>query len=81
MMECEYEDMENPKSKKNNKNMPMGTENSKATENGKNVKNSGKWTEEEHLRFLEGLRIHKKDWDRIAEHIGTRDAVHVRSHG
>ena len=30
--------------------------------------------------FLEALKIHGKDWDKIAEHVGTRDKAHIRSH-
>ena len=40
----------------------------------------GRWTDEEHDRFLEALRIYGKDWDKIEKHIGTRDAAHARSH-
>lgn len=40
----------------------------------------GRWTEEEHERFLEAMRIYGKDWDRIEEHVVTRDAAHCRSH-
>jgi SHAQKYF class myb-like DNA-binding protein len=40
----------------------------------------GRWTEEEHERFLEAMRIYGKDWDKIEEHVVTRDAAHCRSH-
>mgnify|MGYP000609405828 CR=1 FL=1 len=39
----------------------------------------GRWSDEEHTSFLEALLIHGKDWDLIEEHIGTRDAAHIRS--
>ena len=42
--------------------------------------NLGRWTDEEHQLFLEGLRIYGKDWESVEKHIGTRDAAHVRSH-
>ena len=42
--------------------------------------NYGRWTDEEHGLFLEALLIYGKDWDKIEEHIGTRDAAHARSH-
>jgi SHAQKYF class myb-like DNA-binding protein len=40
----------------------------------------GRWSDEEHYKFLEALRIYGKDWDKIQAHIGTRDAAHCRSH-
>jgi len=43
-------------------------------------KNEGKWTPEEHSRFLEALRVHGKDWDKIERHVETRNAKNIRSH-
>ena len=40
----------------------------------------GRWTEQEHLVFLEGLRTHGKQWKVIATMIGTRTVVQVRTH-
>ena len=40
----------------------------------------GRWTTEEHNKFLEALRIHGKNWDAITDHIGSRDTTHIRSH-
>lgn len=42
--------------------------------------NTGRWTEEEHERFLEAMRIYGKDWDAIEDYVGTRDSTHCRSH-
>jgi len=33
------------------------------------VPQHGRWTEAEHKRFLEGLRLYSKDWRMIEEHI------------
>lgn len=32
----------------------------------------GRWTDEEHRLFLEGMELFKKDWRSIERHIGTR---------
>lgn len=44
------------------------------------VPQHGRWTEAEHKRFLEGLRLYSKDWRMIEEHIGTRTCSQIRSH-
>ena len=40
----------------------------------------GRWTEEEHEVFLQGLQLHGKQWKTIATMIGTRTVVQVRTH-
>lgn len=41
---------------------------------------NGRWTETEHKRFLEGLKLYGKDWRLIEEYIGTRTCSQIRSH-
>ena len=41
---------------------------------------SGRWTKDEHTRFLEGLNVHSREWNAISDTIGTRGACQVRSH-
>ena len=40
----------------------------------------GRWTEEEHNRFLRGLELYGKKWTKVADVVGTRTTVQVRSH-
>ena len=40
----------------------------------------GRWTKEEHNLFLEGLRLHGKEWKSIADMIPTRTVVQIRTH-
>lgn len=41
---------------------------------------TGRWSEEEHDRFIAALRKHGKDWSRIALYIPTRTVVQIRTH-
>ena len=40
----------------------------------------GRWTSDEHDRFLEALRIYRKDWAMIQKHVLTRDVKNIRAH-
>ncbi len=41
---------------------------------------AGRWTQEEHALFLQGLREHGKEWKKIALMIPTRTVVQIRTH-
>lgn len=41
---------------------------------------TGRWNKEEHALFLEGIRLHGKEWKKIASMIDTRSVVQIRTH-
>ena len=42
--------------------------------------NTGRWTDEEHTRFLQGLERFGKKWTKVREVVGSRTTAQVRSH-
>lgn len=40
----------------------------------------GRWTENEHRQFLQGLAIHGKDWSKLEKFLKTRTSAQIRSH-
>lgn len=40
----------------------------------------GKWTEEEHQRFLKALELYGNTWKKVEAYIGTRSTAQIRSH-
>ena len=44
------------------------------------TKEHGRWTENEHKLFLEGIMLYQNEWKNVQNHIGTRSATQARSH-
>jgi SHAQKYF class myb-like DNA-binding protein len=43
-------------------------------------KTTGRWTKEEHQRFVEGLKKFGKNWKQVEDFVGTRNGTQIRSH-
>ena len=41
---------------------------------------NGRWSEEEHRRFLEATALYGSKWEKVKEHVQTRSARQIRSH-
>lgn len=41
---------------------------------------TGRWTEEEHARFLEGIRLHGTNWREIQKLVPLRSVLQLRTH-
>ena len=70
-----------------NKTTPSGTTQTTGTDPVIKVrkpytitKTRERWTDEEHKKFLEALKLYGRAWRKIEQHIGTKTAVQIRSH-
>jgi SHAQKYF class myb-like DNA-binding protein len=43
-------------------------------------KKTGRWTMDEHFRFIEALQLYGKEWKRVQQHVCSRSSTQARSH-
>ena len=61
---------------------PTGTSKSKPLASSSSSKklSTGRWSQQEHALFLEGVKLYGKDWKKVQELVGTRSSTQARSH-
>ncbi|EAR84229.2 Myb-like DNA-binding domain, shaqkyf class protein (macronuclear) [Tetrahymena thermophila SB210] len=69
-----------PSATQNSVNQPVKSINYNNTIQNPNGSNTGRWTREEHLRFVKGLGMYGKNWKKVEEYVGTRSGAQIRSH-
>lgn len=42
--------------------------------------NQGRWSPEEHKKFLEAIELYGRDWKKVQDYVGTRTSTQARSH-
>lgn len=53
---------------------------STTTSSAASALNTGRWSDKEHQLFLQGLKLHGRNWKAIAEHVKSRSHVQIRTH-
>ena len=51
-----------------------------SSNNNKINYNTGRWSEEEHLKFIDGILEYGNEWKKVQNLIGTRSSTQARSH-
>lgn len=58
----------------------LGTAGHRRQQHPQRTSSTGRWTKEEHEAFLEGLKIHGREWKKVSLRIPTRTSAQIRSH-
>jgi SHAQKYF class myb-like DNA-binding protein len=51
-----------------------------AFDESKKAYKQGRWTQEEHKKFIEAMYLFGNEWKRVQEHIKSRSSTQARSH-
>jgi len=64
----------------NNNNILINSINNYNDNNKKNQYHNGRWTEEEHQKFINGILEYGNEWKKVQQIIKTRSSTQARSH-
>jgi SHAQKYF class myb-like DNA-binding protein len=65
---------------KSDKNFLEKKKNRKSLKNKSDINSNGRWTKEEHNRFIESIILYGNDWKKIQKYVKTRTSTQARSH-
>ena len=65
---------------KSDKNFLEKKKNRKTLKNKSDINSNGRWTKEEHNRFIESIILYGNDWKKIQKYVKTRTSTQARSH-
>eukprot|EP00347_Sterkiella_histriomuscorum_P005049 403358096 len=63
-----------------NSNEDFSSKKKKVTQAQMLGKTAGRWTKEEHKKFVQAIRLYGKDWRKVEDFVKTRSGAQIRSH-
>ena len=70
----------NKLSQEENENDSSDSSNESEKSSKKGNKTAGRWSKDEHIRFIEAIKMYGKNWKKVQAFIGTRSGAQIRSH-
>lgn len=68
------------KTRNNHKRKKRHYESVSKIKQSKGIYNTGRWTRQEHFKFLEALKLFGKEWQKVQQHVFSRTSTQARSH-
>jgi len=80
-IEEDYEELDSDDENSNKQNSPGSQGNARRPRKAYTItKQRENWTDDEHAKFLEALKLYDRDWKKIEKFIGTKTVIQIRSH-
>ena len=76
----QHEQQQNLNNKHPNQSNSTSLSSQEEETNNKNEFNNGRWSDEEHKKFIEGILEHGNEWKKVQKIIKTRSSTQARSH-
>lgn len=72
---CSLDTIDSKETNKNNSNLLK-----RKLQHTNQIFNNGRWTKEEHIKFVEAILLYGNDWKQIQDHVQSRSSAQARSH-